>query len=81
MKFKHRSLIIVMLLFVVGFYNTKCQNSYPEVNITKNTVIKKSTPMKLNPLSKDEQNVILNKGTERPFTGEYTDKFTKGTYV
>ena len=80
-KFKHRSLIIVTFLFVVGFYNTKCQNSNPAINITKNTVIKNNTPMKLNPLSKEEQNVILNKGTERPFTGEYTDKFTKGTYV
>ncbi|MCF8359832.1 MAG: peptide-methionine (R)-S-oxide reductase [Prolixibacteraceae bacterium] len=28
-----------------------------------------------------EKYVIEQKGTERPFTGEYTDHFEKGTYV
>ena len=37
--------------------------------------------MKLNALTDQEKYVILNKGTERPFTGEYTDKFDKGTYI
>jgi len=42
---------------------------------------KKSTDMKLNTLTADEKYVIINKGTDRPFTGEYTDKFEDGTYV
>ncbi|HBF34180.1 TPA: methionine sulfoxide reductase [Candidatus Sumerlaeota bacterium] len=34
-----------------------------------------------NPLTPEEQDVILNKGTERPFTGKF-DKFKdKGTYI
>ena len=37
--------------------------------------------MKLNNLTPEERNVIVNKGTERPFTGEYTDNFAKGTYI
>lgn len=34
-----------------------------------------------NPLTADEEYVILQKGTERPFTGEYTDNKEAGTYV
>jgi peptide methionine sulfoxide reductase msrA/msrB len=37
--------------------------------------------MKYNPLTPEEKAVILNKGTERPFTGEYVDNKEKGTYV
>ncbi len=36
---------------------------------------------KFNPLTEFEQWVILKKGTERPFVGEYTDNKAEGTYV
>jgi peptide-methionine (R)-S-oxide reductase len=36
---------------------------------------------KYNPLSAEEQRVILGKGTQRPFKGEYTDLKDPGTYV
>ncbi len=32
-------------------------------------------------LTPEEERVIINKGTERPFTGEYTDLFEPGIYV
>ncbi len=36
---------------------------------------------KLNELTPEEQHIILNKGTERPFTGKYDDFFAEGHYV
>ena len=35
----------------------------------------------LNPLNAEEQRVILNKGTEAPFTGEYNDFKEAGLFV
>ncbi|HUF63007.1 MAG TPA: methionine-R-sulfoxide reductase [Verrucomicrobiales bacterium] len=37
--------------------------------------------MKLRPLRPEEARVILDKGTETPFTGEYCDHEAAGTYV
>lgn len=40
-----------------------------------------ATDRKLNPLTPEEEYVILHKGTERPFTGEYNDFHAKGTFI
>lgn len=40
-----------------------------------------NAPRKLNRLTDFEQYVILGKGTERPFVGEYTDLEDAGTYI
>ncbi len=37
--------------------------------------------MAFNPLSQHEAHVILEKGTERPFTGEYENNKQPGTYI
>lgn len=39
------------------------------------------TSMKLNKLTPEEERVIVHKGTERPFSGEYESNFMPGTYV
>jgi peptide methionine sulfoxide reductase msrA/msrB len=43
--------------------------------------LKKDNTMKYNILTQQEEHVIINKGTERPFTGEYYKNTDKGTYV
>ena len=79
--FKQQRFMLIVALFTIGCYSTQCQNASHTEATTKTVTIKKDTPMKLNQLNEQEQYVILNKGTERPFTGEYTDKFDKGTYI
>ncbi len=35
----------------------------------------------MNPLTREEERVILHKGTERPFSGEYETLYADGTYI
>jgi len=37
--------------------------------------------MKMNELTPQENHIIVNKGTEPPFSGAYTDFFETGTYI
>jgi methionine-R-sulfoxide reductase len=37
--------------------------------------------MKLNPLTPEEERVIVHKGTETPYSGEYDDFWQEGTYI
>lgn len=68
---------IVMCLFLVSI-TTNCSG---QKSTKKETKMQEENALKLNKLSESEKYVIINKGTDRPFTGEYTDKFEKGTYI
>lgn len=45
------------------------------------TTMTKNAPTEYNKLTEFEEHVILGKGTERPFVGEYTDTEDAGTYI
>ena len=45
------------------------------------TIIFAQDKMEYNKLTPDEERVILNKGTEMPYTGEYTSNKKAGTYI
>jgi methionine-R-sulfoxide reductase len=47
----------------------------------KNSAKKVEQPLKYNRLTPEQQRVLLYKGTDRPFTGKYTDSKRDGTYL
>ncbi len=70
-----------VLICIFSFINLQCQNNTTtkKENTTSNTV--KPNTMQLNKLTKEEEYVIIHKGTDAPFTGKYTDEERKGTYI
>jgi peptide methionine sulfoxide reductase msrA/msrB len=72
---KYIVLITFSILILIGCSQVRNQNSQ---TINQDTTKKN---MNYNKLTPEEERVILNKGTERPFTGEYEDFFEKGTYI
>ena len=49
--------------------------------LTMNAMDLKPWATKIEQLSDEEKHVIINKGTERPFTGKYTDEKSNGVYT
>ncbi len=68
---------IVILLFLITTVN--CQNK-ENINSKISDNLQENKNMKYNKLTKEEERVIINKGTEQPHTGIYNDFFEEGTY-
>jgi methionine-R-sulfoxide reductase len=54
-----------------------CQAQETKVTHTN----EKSDTMKYNPLTPQEERVLVHKATDRPFTGDYYDKNDQGMYI
>jgi peptide methionine sulfoxide reductase msrA/msrB len=67
-----KCLLILMLLFIVSCVD-KTKNSKQTEN--------KQQAMEYNKLTPDEERVILRKGTDIPFTGDYYTKKDSGIYI
>ncbi|SRR5699024_1909519 len=77
---KIRQIIIYFNIFCIFLLFNAC---FYDVSIAKQDNIKETMDdtTKYNKLTKEEEEVILNKGTERPFTGKLLDNKEKGLYV
>src|SRR4051794_12663703 len=58
-----------------------CETNTDAIHPTEVHGMPDNKDSKFNPLSPEEAQVILGKGTQRAFTGEYTDLKDPGTYV
>ena len=67
---------ILIIFFSVSFCSIYAQEKKQKVKTEM-----QEKKMSYNKLSEFEEYVIINKGTERAFTGEYNNNKKKGTYV
>jgi len=79
---RKQGLIVSILLFMTAISYGQEPGRKGNTAAAEKVELKKITdPMKYNKLNEFEQYVILKKGTERAWTGEYTEHKAKGTYV
>ena len=72
--------LCIMLAFFIGLTSCQSQNKEKKENTVALKVNKTDAEWRKQ-LTADQYEVLRNKGTERPFTGEYVNNFKKGKYV
>ncbi len=77
--------ILCIVLMAAGIslasYGQDNQNTAKMEKEEKGQVTTKDHPHTFNKLTEFEKYVIVNKGTERPWSGKYVDNKDKGTYI
>jgi peptide-methionine (R)-S-oxide reductase len=77
------SLIILLLIYLIGNYsldNAEAQTKPKKENNMKDKVQKSDDEWK-KILTKEQYNILREKGTERAFTGKYWNNFENGIYL
>jgi len=77
-------ILIISLLFSFTACSQQQQPQSKKIDTSSTYNVPRMTikdTSKYNPLTPDEKWVIINKGTERPFTGKYYDFKEPGTYI
>lgn len=69
-------MIYKILLYLAISFTIGCSSS----QTTGYSQQKKQKDMEYNNLTPEEEHVIINKGTEAPFSGKYNDHYKSGTY-
>lgn len=78
---------VLIIYFMVGFALSSCAQDKQktvekmENNKTEDLKVKDGKTLPFNTLNEMEEYVILKKGTERPYSGEFTKLKEAGTYV
>ena len=66
------NLKLISSVIVLFSINTYCQDQNKKKN---------NNSMKYNSLTRQEEKIIINKGTEIPFTGKYNNNYSEGLYI
>ncbi len=66
-------MIVILALGMISIFQLECT--------PPDSTLSNKKKMEYNKLTPEEERVIIYKGTEMPFTGEYTNNKTAGTYV
>lgn len=80
MKNRYTVLVLLTILLTATAYG-QGSNSGGDEKVEKKKIQIIKDPMNYNKLNDFEQYVILKKGTERPWSGEFVKHEKKGTYI
>jgi len=76
---KNRHLVFYHLMLACMLF-VSCSSEGSEQKAGAQTITTKEEAMQYNPLTREEERVIIHKGTEPPFTGEYVQFHEDGTF-